>query len=205
MPYLSETIVPSSSRNSSPGKVQCVCTYRHNLLNLDSALPMFSLEVVKRVFSNHNYFAGYLDPYLETWASKETPRVKFFMDTENRKTQEGSGCWEDSNPRERFMNNKPLTGSLSGLGGLPERNWISKSGMDFSWREERWYMCFQKPLSSEVNGRAVPDFSKRIPSGPSCWQMPRGSCYSELKVGPRAVAVSLRCELLIKTSGIELN
>lgn len=142
MPYLSETIVPSSGCNSSPGKVQCARRYRHNLLNLGSALPLFSLEMVTRFFS-HNYFAGYLDPYLETWASRETPRVKFFMDTENRKTQEGSGCWEDSNPRERFMNNKPLTGSISGQGGLPEQNWISKSGMDFSWCGERWYICFQ--------------------------------------------------------------
>lgn len=137
----------------------------------------------KDFFHTTTILLGILICILKLGHPERLQELNFLWTQRSRKTQEGSGCWEDSNPRERFMNNKPLTGLLSGLGGLPERNWISKSGLDFSWLGERWYICFRKPLSLEVKGRAVPDFSKRIPSDPSCWQRLRGGCYSQLTVG----------------------
>lgn len=164
MPYLSVTRVPSSGCNSSPAVSPQAQTS-----------PTFSLGTGRRFFSPHSNVAGYLDPYLELGHPARLEELKFLLTQRSRKTREGSGCWEDSNPRERFMNNKPLTGLLSELGGLPQRNWISKSGMDFSWLGERRYICFQKALSLEVKGRAVPHFSQRIPSDPAA-----GKCLRQL-------------------------
>lgn len=150
MPCLSETVIHSPRYNPS-AEWNSILFMRTSESRLCTTNYQFGDN--RQIFLQDGNFAGYLDLYLHV------PNVKDFyghtsQNTGRRVSAGRCPLWRKDlwiiNLWQRF---------LSELGGLPERNWISKIGM-ISPDLQLWYICFPKGSVLGAGRQGASDFSK---------------------------------------------